>query len=198
MILSMVSWKGGCGKTTSSVHFAALLSKQGRTLLVDEDRSRNASNWAGRGDLPFNVTDPRGMMTHLRQHEHVVVDTRGGMEDQDLLELYENSDTLIIPTVVDSMSLESMLSTVATLRKHERGSEKLRVLFTRASRETEGDIREARELVSNLGIQPLRTTIRNTKAFKDACDLGVLAYQVRNPQGKLGWFDYERAFKEFR
>lgn len=196
MILSLVSWKGGCGKTTSSVHFAALLARQGPTLLVDEDRSRNATNWAQRGALPFTVTDPRGMMTHLKQHEQIVIDTRGGMEDQDLLELYSNSNRVILPTVVDSMSLESMMSTVATLNKHGRDITKLQVMFTRSNRETENDIREARTLVTDLGITPLRTTIRNTKAFKDACDLGLLAHQVKNPQGKLGWLDYEHAFKE--
>ena len=200
MILSLVSWKGGCGKTTSSIHLAALLAKMGTTMLVDEDRSRNASNWASRGEgtLPFKAYPPRALGTEARKHEHIVIDTRGGLEDQDLLDLYENSDIVVVPAVAESMTLEALVNTVQTLKKHGKDTQKLRVLFTMARRATgkTDKVTEAKTAVSDLGLHTLHATIRATEAFKDACDAGRLVKDTRNPVGKLAWMDYERAFQE--
>ncbi len=200
MILSLVSWKGGCGKTTSSIHLAALLAARGSTMLVDEDRSRNASNWAARGEghLPFKAYPPRALGSEARKHEHIVVDTRGGLEDQDLIDLYDNSTLVIVPAVAESMTLEALVNTVNTLKKHDRALDKLRVLFTMARRTTgkTDKVAEGKAAVSELGIHTLATTIRATEAFKDACDAGRLVKDTKNPLGKLAWLDYERAFKE--
>ena len=200
MILSLVSWKGGCGKTTSSIHLAALLAARGSTMLVDEDRSRNASNWATRGAayLPFRAYPPRALGTEARNHEHIVIDTRGGLEDQDLVDLYDNSDLVIVPAVAESMTLEALVNTATTLRTQGRELGKLRVLFTMARRSTgkTDKVAEAQAAVRELGIGTLNTTIRATEAFKDACDAGRLVRDTRNPVGKLAWMDYERAFRE--
>jgi chromosome partitioning protein len=200
MIISLVSWKGGCGKTTSSVHFAALLARQGKTMLVDEDRSRNATNWRERGGdhLPFHVYPPRALGTEARRHEHIVIDTRGGLEDQDLIDLYDNSDIVVIPAIAENMTLEALMNTAHTLRKHGRDLTKIRVLFTMA-RKTSGKtdkVAEAKAAMNDLGLATLTATIRATEAFRDACDSGRLVRDVRNPNGKTAWMDYERAFKE--
>ena len=200
MILSLVSWKGGCGKTTSSIHFAALLASRGSTMLVDEDRSRNASNWTARGEhhLPFKAYPPRALGSEARKHDHIVIDTRGGLEDQDLVDLYDNSDLIIVPAVAESMTLEALVNTVNILKKHGRDLDKLRVLFTMTRRPggKSDKVTEAKNAVSELGIQTLNVTIRATEAFKDACDAGKLVRDARNPIGKLAWMDYERAFRE--
>lgn len=200
MIVSLVSWKGGCGKTTSSIHLAALLTSCGTTMLVDEDRSRNATNWAvrGEGHLPFRAYPPRALGSEARRHDHIVIDTRGGLEDQDLVDLYDNSDVVVVPAVAESMTLEALVNTANTLRKHGRDLEKLRVLFTMARRATgkNDKVAEGKAAVAELGIRTLDATIRATEAFKDACDAGRLVRDTKNPVGKLAWMDYERAFKE--
>ena len=200
MILSLVSWKGGCGKTTSSIHLAALLAGSGSTMLIDEDRSRNATNWAARGEgvLPFRAYPPRALGSEARKHEHIVIDTRGGLEDQDLVDLYDNSDLIVVPAVAESMTLEALVNTVHTLEKHGRSTDKLRVLFTMARRASgkADKVGEAKAAVSELGLQTLGATIRATEAFKDACDAGRLVRDTRNPVGKLAWLDYQRAYGE--
>ena len=155
MILSLVSWKGGCGKTTSSIHLAALLAGSGSTMLIDEDRSRNATNWAARGEgvLPFRAYPPRALGSEARKHEHIVIDTRGGLEDQDLVDLYDNSDLIVVPAVAESMTLEALVNTVHTLEKHGRSTDKLRVLFTMARRASgkADKVGEAKAAVSEPG-----------------------------------------------
>ena len=198
MIVTFVSQKGGCGKTTSSVHFAALLGKQGATLLIDEDPAAHALSWHRRGEgrVGFGASSHAGSLRIARDYQHFVIDTKGGLEDEQVAEVYEGADLLIIPAIVESMTLESMHKTAQALAKKDPGLARVRVLFTQTRRTGRTKLAEAREVVQELGLRPLEHTIRDTEAFKDACDAGVLVHQVRNSLGKSAWLDYEAAFQE--
>src|SRR5690349_3140324 len=58
MIITLLSAKGGVGKSTSAIHIATYLQSLAPTLLVDGDGIRSATKWSQRGDgkgLPFRV-----------------------------------------------------------------------------------------------------------------------------------------------
>lgn len=75
-IVSVISRKGGVGKTVTALYTAALLKEMGRDVAVlDKDPEGSAGAWArAAGDLPFPVY-PEGKASQAMKHAWVVVDT---------------------------------------------------------------------------------------------------------------------------
>lgn len=201
MNFSMVSEKGGVAKTTSAIHLAAHLAYFAPTLILDQDRSGNASGWATRGNLPIKALrmNQKGVHEALREHTHLVIDTRGGMDDQDLKDVYENSDQVIIPVVPDMMTLQALEKTANVLRGIDPTLSRLRVLFTMVRKiQGRSDAMEnARNIIeTHYDIRCLKATIRQTEAFREASNQGQLVKDTRNALGKTAWLDYEQALRE--
>lgn len=199
MIIGVVSRKGGVGKTTLAVHFAGLLAKDGPTLLVDEDDTRNATAWAKRKSLTetFTVTGMQGLAREAPKHKHVIIDSRGGMAEEDIRDLYEGADRIVVPASAEFMVLDTLVQTRDVLAPllPEGDLGKLRVVMTmvRPGRKLE----EAREALSAYNLAPLEATVRYSEAFKDATDQGVLVRDVKG--NKLAgdcWRDCEAVLKE--
>lgn len=102
MIITVASFKGGVGKTTTSFHVAAFLNEQAKTLLVDGDPNRSVLGWATRGQLPFKVVDERSLAMYARQYDHIVIDTEARPEYEDMKALVDGCDLLILPTTPDA------------------------------------------------------------------------------------------------
>jgi chromosome partitioning protein len=55
-IYSLLSLKGGVGKTTSTMHLAMCAQRAGRTVtVIDADDERSALRWSTFTELPFTV-----------------------------------------------------------------------------------------------------------------------------------------------
>lgn len=200
MIIGVVSRKGGVGKTTLAVHFAGLLAKDAATLLVDEDDTRNATAWSRRGHLGemFTVTGMQGLAREAPRHKHVVIDSRGGMAEEDIRDLYQGADRIVVPASAEFMVLDTMVQTrdvLAPLAGNGGELDKLRVVMTmvRPGRKLE----EARAALSAHGLRPAQATVRYSEAFKDATDQGVLVRDVKgNKLAHECWADCEAVLKE--
>ncbi|MVN87609.1 AAA family ATPase [Deinococcus sp. HMF7620] len=75
-VISVLSRKGGVGKTLTAMYTVALLKTQGRDVAVlDKDPEGSAGAWArAAGNLPFPVY-PEGKQAQAMKHAVVVVDT---------------------------------------------------------------------------------------------------------------------------
>lgn len=195
MIITLAGFKGGVGKTTSAIHFAAYLNQTAPTMLVDGDPNRSAMTWARHGKLPFRVVEERAAARYAREYEHIVFDLKARPDEEDLKALVEGCDLLIIPSKPDSLSIDALLLTINMLKTI--GAEQYRVLLTIAPPKPSSDAERAHEALKQANYPIFNSIIRRTKAFEDAAAQGIPINLVTgNPLAKEAWNDYVSAAKE--
>jgi chromosome partitioning protein len=194
MIVTVVGFKGGVGKTTTAVHLAAYLQQRAPTMLVDGDPNRSAMIWGRDGKLPFRVVDERLSAKYAREYEHIIIDTQARPGKDDLKVLAEASDLVVLPTTPDALSLEALLQTSDELRS--LGANSYRVLLTVVPPAPSKDGEAARDLLTSVDLPFFATSIRRFVAFQRAVIQGVPVYDVNDPRARDAWSDYERVGKE--
>ena len=196
MIITVASFKGGVGKSTTSIHLASYFSqdRKNNVLLLDGDANRSVSNWAERGNLPFKVADERHAAKYSRDADHIIIDTAARPNEEDLKTLAEGCDLLILPCVPDVLSLEAMMLTVETLKKLNSDSYKVLLTIVPPKPNRDGD--EARKSLLKADLPLFDGSIRRFQAYKKAALLGVTVDKVNDSKSKIAWKDYQDVCKE--
>jgi chromosome partitioning protein len=194
MIVTVASFKGGVGKTTTAVHLAAYLQMKAPAVLVDGDDNNSATAWAKRGSLPFPVVDARQTARVARQYEHLIIDTPARPSQEDLRDLVEGCDLLIIPSTPDALSLDALMLTVEALRS--LGTNRFRILLTVIPPRPSRDGDEARAMLLEEKLPLFKSGVRRLAAFQKAALAGALVRDVADPRAIAGWEDYEAVGKE--
>jgi chromosome partitioning protein len=194
MILTIASFKGGVGKSTTAIHLAHYFASKGKTALVDGDPNRSSTLWASRGQPTFTVVNEHQVAQAARSHEHLVVDTKARPDPEDLQALATGCDLLVLPCTPDPFSMDAMLQTVKALRT--LGSDKYKILLTIVPPRPMSDGDNARMAIAAAGLPVFTAEIRRTVAFQRAALTGVTVDQVRSDVSHLAWMDYERVGEE--
>lgn len=193
MIISVLSLKGGVGKTTTAIHLAACSATKQKTILLDADEEGSAISWADNArdngkPLPFEVVagDRSSLAKQARALEQrgtVIMDTPPN--NREVLQLAGMLASVVVipvsPTGVDVDRLAGTLNMIENIEA-TRGQLVTGILLTRVdNREKLGG--EAREALKDYPV--FTAQIRNLKRYKDVFG--------KNPE----FLDeYQPAFKE--
>ena len=189
MILTIASFKGGVGKTTTAVHLAAYLQQKAPTLLIDGDPNRSATGWSKRGAMPFKVVDERQAARYARDFEHIVIDTKARPEQDDLKSLADGCDLLVLPTTPDALALDALMLTVEALG--QLANDRYRVLLSIVPPKPSRDGEEARRMLESRNLPVFRHDIRRLVAFQKAALAGLPVYDVPDTRAGEAWADYQ-------
>ena len=194
MIVTVASYKGGVGKTTTAVHLAAYLQTLASTLLLDGDDTRNATVWGRRGKgFPFKVADEVQAARYARDFTHTVIDTGQRPKQVDLKALSEGCDLLVIPTVPASLDTDGLVLTLQVLQ--EIGADRYRVLLAKVPPHPEPEGPQLRADLTAQKIPLFAVDIPRLKAFEKAAAAGVTVNDVDNPRGQASMESLCRSWK---
>lgn len=194
MIYAVVNTKGGVGKTTTAVHLAVMLARQGKTLLIDGDPQASAASWAAwRRDNPQYEPSPtttclagKAILSEGKQlasgFEHVVVDA-GGRDSIGLRSALLLASRAVIPVGASNLDAAAMtdLLEVVELAKDYNPDLDVRVLLTRVDPRTK-DAAEMLEFLAEQKLTVLPTKVCERVAFRRAIGEGATVQEIgRDP-----------------
>jgi chromosome partitioning protein len=170
-VISIISAKGGVGKSTNTLNLAAALAKTHKVLIVDGDPQGSIAQWAdcARQELAFDVIsepDPvidRYIPRVKPHYDLILIDTPPSFREQ-MDSVLRSSDYLIIPL---RPGLTDLWSTQRFLARYRPPEAKMRLLISCLDkRKSIG--KDFRRFLAGIGIPVFNTEIPNRVSIEES------------------------------
>jgi chromosome partitioning protein len=191
MLVSIASFKGGVGKTTTAVHLSAYFQKKAQTVLVDGDPNRSALAWSKRGNFPFQVIDENELAERAGEFNNIIIDTPARPTAEELKTLSAESDLLLIPTKPDALSLDALLKIVTSLQSFD--AQNYKVLLTLVPPRSNA-ARDAKAMLDEIKVPYCKTEIQRRAICERAALQGKTVDNLRD--GQAAWEEFTTLGKE--
>lgn len=192
-IIAITGYKGGVGKTITSIHLARFLSAHGKVLLIDSDPNRSVEKWVKRASdpPPFNVKNEKSAPAHIAGNDFLVLDTPARPDSSELKEISQEATLTVLPCVPDAISLDPMLQMFQDLAPNAT----YRVLISIAPPFPSKSADELRKVLEDNQILIFQGQIRRSASVVKAIDLGVTVAEMKG-RDQLPWQDYQTIGQE--
>jgi chromosome partitioning protein len=206
-VITFVNQKGGCGKSTSAVHFAYFLKRSGKSvLLVDADAQRSSSFWLESMDDPIRsavVQSPDELLEQIpelnAECDYLVVDGPAGLAEPTRAILFR-ADLAVIPCKPTGLDSHSAFEAVRLIRQAQsvrQGPPKAALFLSQAVKGTKLKDEAISLLSKTKEVAPLlKTTIHQKQAIADAFGQSATVWDLPGRPAAESRREYERLFKE--
>ncbi|MGB3694947.1 MAG: AAA family ATPase [Spirulinaceae cyanobacterium] len=205
-VIALVNQKGGCGKSTTAVHFAYYLARRGTVALVDADSQQSSSIWIESiedDSLPYAaILDPEELFESIermgQEYDAVVVDGPGSLSEVTKT-ILDCSDIALMPCQPSGLDLSSSGSFLRIIRHRQKirgGKPKVGLFLSRAVKGTVL-LKEAKEALQIDERFPLlETIIYQRQCLADASIQKSTAFDLSGSAAKAAAKGYESLFEE--
>ncbi len=197
MIISVTSLKGGVGKSTLSQNLAVCFAHMGyKVAIVDADVNDSSERWSGLRDMDDNppimvasIDSPQALRNNVkllqRDYEVIIIDGTPALSKL-------VSTIMLLGDIVLVPIKPSILDIWATERFQERYEDAVATkgedipgyfILNEYDSRMKFNI-EAKEAMSDLGFETLKTTIKTRLAYKEVIQDGKGVYESSNKTAK--------------
>lgn len=205
-ILGVVNQKGGCAKSTTSVHLAYWLQTKGhRVSVIDADAQRSSSIWLDElidANVPYQVIQsPNELLAKIpaiaTEYTYCVVDGPAGLSEATQAILLR-SDLAIIPcqpSGVDLRSAADAIKLVQKIQQKRKGLPKAQVLLSRAVKGTRLK-EEALSILKKANVPTFHSVIHQRQIIADTFGQRATVFDLAGRSAIEASEEFEQLGKE--
>ncbi|MBL1433664.1 ParA family protein [Gammaproteobacteria bacterium AH-315-C21] len=185
-VFSIANQKGGTGKTTLTMNFAAGLAKRGRVLVIDADPQGSAGQWSSLAadDRPFPVSViaiggnlARETQRFAQDYDFLVLDCPPTLETDTMALAMSAADTVIIPVLPSPIDLWASIRLVDVIEQAKLRNRSLKAYIVVNQLEPRSALSNAmQQALEEFEIPALKNGIRRRAIYRNAAIEGASVY----------------------